>query len=145
MRSCCWDQRWTYSKPERIAGLTNWPWPGEGRAQFKTGHVLCSMVPWGDVIVMTSRSKQKWNEMIEISVDLPLHDILARMASFLRLTREATLCQSNLNVLRKFAWFSQFRCFHGTQQTQNKVGRLFYNLAEFVFKYFCDSIYVGEF
>ena len=23
------------------AGLTNWPWPGEGCAQFKTGHVLC--------------------------------------------------------------------------------------------------------
>ena len=31
------------------------------------------------------------------------------------------------------------RCFHGTKQTQNEVGRFFYNLAEFVFEYFCNS------
>ena len=34
---------------------------------------------------------------------------------------------------------SEFRCFHETKQTQNEVGKFFYNLAEFVFEFFCDS------
>ena len=34
---------------------------------------------------------------------------------------------------------SKFRRFHKTKQTQNEVGRFFYNLAEFVSEYFCDS------
>ena len=55
------------------------------------------------------------------------------------LTREATLCQNILNALRIFAPISKFRCFHESKQTQNEVGRFFYNLAEFVFEYFCDS------
>ena len=55
------------------------------------------------------------------------------------LTREATLCQNILNALRIFARISKFRCFHETKQTQNEVGRFFYNLTEFVFEYFCDS------
>ena len=38
-----------------------------------------------------------------------------------------------------FARISKFRCFHETKQTQNELGRFFYNLAEFVFEYFCDS------
>ena len=54
-------------------------------------------------------------------------------------TREATLCQNILNALRIFTRISKFRCFHETKQTQNEVGRFFYNLAEFVFEYFCDS------
>ena len=29
-------------------------------------------------------------------------------------------------------------CFHETKQTQKEVERFFYNLAEFVFEYFCD-------
>ena len=53
--------------------------------------------------------------------------------------REATLCQNILNALRIIARISKFRCFHETIQTQNEVGRFFYNLAEFVFEYFCDS------
>ena len=44
-----------------------------------------------------------------------------------------------MNALRIFAQMSEFRCFHETKQTQNEVGRFFYNLAEFVFEYFCDS------
>ena len=55
------------------------------------------------------------------------------------MTREATLCQNILNALRIFAPISKFRCFHETKQTQHEVGRFFYNLAEFVFEYFCDS------
>ena len=55
------------------------------------------------------------------------------------MTRKATLCQNILNALRIFARISKFRCFHETKQTQNEVGRFFYNLAEFVFEYFCDS------
>ena len=58
------------------------------------------------------------------------------------MTREATLCQNILNALRIFARISKFRCFHETKQTQNEVGRFFYNLAEFVFEYFST---VGEF
>ena len=38
-----------------------------------------------------------------------------------------------------FARISKFRCFHETKQTQNDVGKFFYNLAEFVFEFFCDS------
>ena len=34
---------------------------------------------------------------------------------------------------------SKFRCFHDTKQAQNEVGKFFYNLAELVFEYFCDS------
>ena len=30
-------------------------------------------------------------------------------------------------------------CFHETEQAQNEVGRFFYNLAELVLEYFCDS------
>ena len=55
------------------------------------------------------------------------------------MTREATLCLNNLNALRIFARISKFRCFHETKQTQNDVGKFFYNLAEFVFEFFCDS------
>ena len=54
------------------------------------------------------------------------------------LTREATLCQNILNALRIFTRISNFRCFHETKRTQNEVGRFFYNLAEFVFEYFCN-------
>ena len=53
---------------------------------------------------------------------------------------EATLCQNILNALRIFARISKFRRFHETKQIQNEVGRFFYNLAEFVFEYFCDSL-----
>ena len=39
-----------------------------------------------------------------------------------------------------FVRISKFRCFHETKQTQNEVERFFYyNLAGFVFEYFCDS------
>ena len=55
------------------------------------------------------------------------------------MTREATLCQNSLNTLEIFARISKFRFFHETKQIQNEVGRFFYNLAEFVFEYFCDS------
>ena len=55
------------------------------------------------------------------------------------MTREATLCQNILNPLRIFARISKFRCFHETKQTQNDVGKFFYSLAEFVFKFFGDS------
>ena len=41
--------------------------------------------------------------------------------------------------MRIFARISKFRRFHETKQTQNEVGRFLYNLAEFVFEYFCDS------
>ena len=44
-----------------------------------------------------------------------------------------------MNTLRIFAWISKFRRFHKTKQTQNEVRRFFYNLAEFVFEYFCNS------
>ena len=58
------------------------------------------------------------------------------------LTREVTLCQNilNGNALQKFTWISKFCCFLKTKQTQNKVEIFFYNLAEFVFEYFCDSL-----
>ena len=55
------------------------------------------------------------------------------------MTRKATLCQNILNAQRIFTRISKFRCFHETKQTQNDVGRFFYNLAEFVFEYFRDS------
>ena len=45
--------------------------------------------------------------------------------------------QNTLSTLRIFTQISKFRCFHETKQ--NEVGRFFYNLAEFVFKYFWDS------
>ena len=54
------------------------------------------------------------------------------------LTREATLCLNILNALRIFTRISKFRRFHETKQTQNEVARFFYNLAEFLFEYFCD-------
>ena len=54
-------------------------------------------------------------------------------------TREATLCPNILNALRIFARISKFCCFHEAKQTQKEVRRFFYNLAEFVFEYFCDS------
>ena len=44
---------------------------------------------------------------------------------YINLTREATLCQNILNVLRIFARISKFRFFHETKQTQNEVGRFF--------------------
>ena len=60
---------------------------------------------------------------------------------YINLIRERTLCQNILNVIRIFARISKFRCFRETKQTQNEVGRFFYNLAaEFVFEYFCDSM-----
>ena len=52
---------------------------------------------------------------------------------------KATLCQNILDALQIFTRISNFRRFHETKQTQNEVGRFFYNLAEFVFEYFCDS------
>ena len=55
------------------------------------------------------------------------------------LQREATLCQSILNALQKFAQISKFLCFHETKQTQKEVGRFFYNMDEFVFENFNDS------
>ena len=39
-----------------------------------------------------------------------------------------------LNALQKFAWISKFHCFHETKQTQNKIKRFFFKLAEFLFK-----------
>ena len=59
---------------------------------------------------------------------------------YINLIREGTLCQNILNVIRIFARISKFRCFRQTKQTQNEVGRFFYNLAEFVFEYFRDSM-----
>jgi len=44
-----------------------------------------------------------------------------------------------LNAVRIFTRISKFLCFHETKETQNKVERFFYNLAEFVFEYFHDS------
>ena len=58
---------------------------------------------------------------------------------YINLTREATLCQNILNALQIFPRISKFRFFYESKQTQNEVGRFFYNLAEFVFEYFCDS------
>ena len=58
---------------------------------------------------------------------------------YINLSREATLCQNILSVLRIFVRISKFRFFHETKETQNVVGRFFYNLAEFVFEYFCDG------
>ena len=48
-------------------------------------------------------------------------------------------CQNTLSTLQIFTQICKFRCFHETKQTQIEVGRFFYNLAEFVFKYFWDS------
>jgi len=50
------------------------------------------------------------------------------------LTREATLRANILKAIRKLARISKFLCFHETRQTQNEVERLFYNLAELVFR-----------
>ena len=58
--------------------------------------------------------------------------------------REATLSLNILNTVRKFARISKFRCFHETK-TQKEVGRFFYNLAEFIFQYFCDSRIIVNF
>ena len=59
----------------------------------------------------------------------------------IKFNKGATLCQNILNALRIFARISKFRfcCFDETKQTQNDVGKFFYNFAEFVFEFFCDS------
>ena len=57
-------------------------------------------------------------------------------ADFVAYNKLTTGLRHDLGI---FARISKFRSFHETKQTQNEVERFFYNLAGFVFEYFCDS------
>ena len=63
-------------------------------------------------------------------------NIIAVKIDFVAYNKLTTGLRHDLGI---FARISKFRCFHKTKQTQNEVERFFYNLAEFVVEYFCDS------
>ena len=64
------------------------------------------------------------------------HKFGAVKADFVAYNKLTTCLRHDLGI---FARISKFRCFHETKQTQNEFERFFYNLAGFVFEYFCDS------
>ena len=58
---------------------------------------------------------------------------------YINLTREATLAKTFSTHCEYSLEFLNFVAFMKTKETQNEVGRFFYNLVEFVLEYFCDS------